>query len=110
MICVLEQGEDLDIEYDIETIMRVFTTPELFNGNEELVPREDTTRKLYRLMTNNLDMLAFTHQQMGHEAQHAYYTHKVLRYLLEMKEGNVFAWTSKASKLALFFASKGIFK
>ena len=90
--------------------MQVFTTSELFNGNEKLVPIEETTRKLHRLMTNNLDMLAYSHQQMGHEAQHAYYTHQVLRYLLEMKEGDVFAWTCKACKLALFFASKGIFK
>ncbi|XP_024947473.1 KIF1-binding protein homolog [Cephus cinctus] len=87
-----------------------YTSDDLFSPNKNLPPPTDTSNKLERLVTNNLQMLGFIYNKQELYDKFAEYHHEVLKRQLETHDGDVTMWATKSAKLASYFLSKNRFK
>lgn len=101
---LLEEMEE--IYYQItKADVRIFNTDDLFVPEEKPNLRNDSTQKLEKLVTNNLQMLGWVYSQQKQYEKFSVYHHLVLRRQLEMRDGNALVWALKTARLASYFLS-----
>lgn len=83
---------------------------DLFSPDSVTMSSKDSSNKLERLVTNNLQMLGFIYNKQEEHDKFAEYHHEVLRRQLEMRDGDVTMWALKSARLASYFLSKNRFK
>lgn len=90
--------------------IQFYASDDLFSPESYLTPSPDSSNKLERLVTNNLQMLGFIYNKQELHDKFAEYHHEVLRRQLEMRDGDVTMWASKSARLAAYFLSKNRFR
>ena len=108
---ILEYAEKIynDAKTSTDSI-KFFGSDDLFAPENFIVPAPETSNKLERLVTNNLQMLAFIYNKQELHDKFAKYHHEVLRRQLECNDEDVTMWAIKSARLASYFFSKNRFK
>ncbi|XP_046737848.1 KIF-binding protein-like [Diprion similis] len=89
--------------------IKFYTSDDLFSPDTAIHPTSNSSNKLERLVTNNLQMLGYIYNKKGLYDKFAEYHHEVLRRQLEMNDGDVTLWALKSARLASYFLTKNRF-
>lgn len=107
---ILEFGETIyNIAKKKSKVIKFFTSDDLFVPEDVATAASETSCKLERLVTNNLQMLSIVYNKQELHDKFATYHHEVLRRQLDMKDEDVTMWALKAARLASYFLSKNRF-
>lgn len=107
---VLEFGKTIYNEAKKDKgIIKFFTSDDLFAPDDTAVSAPETSNKLERLVTSNLQMLGFIYNKQESHDKFAECHHEVLRRQLEMRDEEVTTWALKSARLASYFLSKNRF-
>lgn len=107
---ILELSESIyrTVKKELSTII-FFTSDNLFSSSIINKSTCEFSNKLERLVTNNLQMLAFVYNKQELHDKFADYHHEVLARQIQMHDDDLLMWSIKATTLASYLLGKNRF-